>query len=141
MIDEDVVAIRPSLAIDTAATAQNIAGMRRDFTAWLAADVAAGGLLDDLVLAVYEALANVVDHAYADTSDGTGAVHLTAHRAHDALRVIISDGGRWRTPSEARFRNHGLNLIRLLITQVHVERATSGTVVHLHTDLPPPRRP
>jgi anti-sigma regulatory factor (Ser/Thr protein kinase) len=92
---EDVAVLRPSLMIDETATAQNIARVRREFATWLAVDLAPGNLLDDLILAVYEALANVSDHAYTDTPAGVGAPQLTAHRAHESLRITISDRGRW----------------------------------------------
>ncbi len=72
---EDVTAVRPSLMIDETATAQNIARVRREFARWLAVDLAAGDLLDDLVLAVYEALANVADHAYTDTVGARNYAH------------------------------------------------------------------
>jgi serine/threonine-protein kinase RsbW len=138
---EDVAAVRPSLMVDETATAQNIARVRREFATWLAVDLAAGDLLDDLILAVYEALANVSDHAYTDTPAGVGALQLTAHRAHESLRITISDRGRWRPTTNAPFRNRGLPLIRQLIAQVHIETTASGTVVHLRTPLPAPAGP
>jgi serine/threonine-protein kinase RsbW len=129
---EDVTAVRPSLMIDETATAQNIARVRREFATWLAVDLASGDLLDDLILAVYEALANVADHAYTDTPSGVGALQLTAHRTHESLRITVSDRGRWRPTTDAPFRNRGLPLIRQLIAQVHI--AT-------WPDLPPGRQP
>ena len=78
---EEFAVVRSSLTIDYAATAKNIAAMRRVFAAWLAVDVRAGDLLNDLVLVVYEALANAVDHAYVDRPGDIGAVRLTARRA------------------------------------------------------------
>lgn len=136
---EEVLAIRPPFTIDTTATAQNIGRVRRDFAAWLAVDTASGDLLDDVVLAVYEALANVADHAYADTEGGLGEVRLVAHRADESLRVTVSDSGCWRGATGAPFRSHGLSLIHLLIGQVHIDCAASGTTVHLRTPIPAPR--
>jgi serine/threonine-protein kinase RsbW len=137
-VDEDVVTVRSSLTIEEAATAYNIAAMRRTFSEWLALDLAASDLLDDVVLAVYEALANVADHAYVDSPDGPGPARLTAHRAHGSLRIAISDDGHWRTITDGHFRNHGLPLIRLLITDVYIETTALGTTVHLRADLPAP---
>jgi anti-sigma regulatory factor (Ser/Thr protein kinase) len=104
-------------------------------------DLAPGDLLDDLILAVYEALANVADHAYTHTPSSVGALQLTAHRAHELLRITISDRGRWRPTTNAPFRNRGLPLIRQLIAQVHIETTASGTVMHLRTTLPAPVGP
>jgi serine/threonine-protein kinase RsbW len=127
--------------IDETATAQNIARVRREFATWLAVDLAPGDLLDDLILAVYEALANVADHAYTDTPSGVGALQLTAHRAHESVRITLSDRGRWRPRTDAPFRNRGLPLIRQLIAQVHIATTASGTVMHLRTTLPAPAGP
>lgn len=130
--------MRVSLLLDQVATARNVAGMRRAFAAWLTLDVAAGDLVDDVVLVVYEALANVADHAYADDPDGVGAVRLRAHRAHESLRVTVSDDGRWRAGTDAPFRNRGLTVMGQLIEQLHVETTGSGTTVHLRCALPVP---
>lgn len=139
-VHQDLTVVRPSLEIREPATATDIAGMRRTFAGWLAVDVAAGVLLDDLVLAVYEALANVADHAYAGSPAGVGPVRLAADRAHELLGITVSDQGRWRAPGGAPFRNRGLSVIRVLITDVHVETTGSGTAVHLHNALPVPDR-
>lgn len=119
---EEFVALRSSFTID-----ETIAGMRLAFAAWLAA----GERLDDVVLAVYEVMANVADHAYADTPGGVGTVGLAAHRAHELLRITVSDHGRWRAATEAPSRSR--YVIGLLIERVHIETTTSGTVVHLQS--------
>lgn len=135
---EDVTVVRSAMVVRQVATARNIAEMRRRFAIWLAADLLPGDLLDDLVLVVYEALANVVDHAYVDVPDDVGYVGLTARRAHDSLRITVSDHGAWRGLSDRRFRGRGLDVIGVLIAQVYTESTGSGTRVHLRTVLPPP---
>lgn len=137
-VQDDTAAVRASLTLDQPASAQNIAGMRRALAGWLALDVAAGELLDDVVLVVYEALANVADHAYASAPDGVGAVRLTAHRAHGSLRITVADDGQWRVGTDSPFRSRGLLLIRMLIEQVYIETTGSGTSVHLRCGLPAP---
>ena len=132
-VEEVVVAVRPSLTLAQEATPHRIAGMRRGFAAWLAVDVAAGDPFDDLVLAVYEALANVAEHAYADIPDRLGEVALVAHRAAELLRITVVDRGRWRTGPAAPFRHRGLTVIGQLVAQVHVATGLSGTSVHLRT--------
>lgn len=130
---------RPDLLLDMPATAENVAGMRRRFATWLAVDLGPGDLLDDVVLAVYEALANAAEHAYADTPGG-GDVRLAAQRTRDAVTVTVSDCGRWREATGQRFRNHGLKVIRQLIEHVGIASDDGGTVVHLRTTLPAPQR-
>jgi anti-sigma regulatory factor (Ser/Thr protein kinase) len=104
-------------------------------------DVPAGELFDDLVLAVYETLANAADHAYLDTD--TGPVQLLARRSRTALHVTVTDRGTWRTPASPTtaaptIRGRGLPLIHVLVHDVHVELGPRGTTVHLRTPLPPP---
>jgi serine/threonine-protein kinase RsbW len=128
---------RPDLLLDMPATAENVAGMRRRFASWLALDLDPGDLLDDVVLAVYEALANAAEHAYAN-APAVGVVRLVAHRARDAVAVTVTDCGRWREATGQRFRNHGLDVIRQLIEHVQIASGDRGTVVQLRTTLPAP---
>lgn len=111
---------------------------RREFADWLAVDLAAGELFDDLVLIAYETLANTADHAYTHTAGGTGPVRLLARRSHDTIQITVSDHGIWHQTPDNGFRGHGLALIRLLIHDVHIELRSTGTIVHLRTPLPPP---
>jgi serine/threonine-protein kinase RsbW len=105
-------------------------------------DLTPGDPFDDLVLAVYEAVANTVDHAYRHAPE-PGAVRIVARRFNDAIHVTITDHGDWRdnhdTAHTSRpFRGRGLPLIRALIPHVHLERGPAGTAVHLRAPLPPP---
>jgi serine/threonine-protein kinase RsbW len=107
--------VRAPLTITAPADGSTASWARHEFNAWLAIDVPAGELFDDLVLAVYEALANAVDHAYLDTD--TGPVQLLARRSRTALHVTVTDRGTWRTPASPTtaaptIRGRGLPLIR-----------------------------
>jgi serine/threonine-protein kinase RsbW len=97
--------------------------------------VAAGlprALADDARLAVTEAAANVVMHAYPDR-DGADAVLLLEVRADDeALRVVVADegvgiGGREGTSGAGL----GLPLVRHLASEVRVDTGPQGTRVEL----------
>lgn len=133
---DQLLDVRPPLDITGTADGHTAARARREFTIWLARDLAAGALLDDLVLAVYEALANAADHAYTPTS--AGLVRLLAHRSRDAVHITVSDRGTWREePATESFRGRGLSLIRLLVRHVHIESGPTGTTMHLSTPLPP----
>lgn len=101
--------------------------------------------VDDLVLATYEALANVADHAYPD---GPGDAWLEAERsAPGELTVIVSDHGRWRTPPvDPGLRGRGMTLIAALAERVAVQRDVCGTSVVMHWRCAPqtsgaPRKP
>lgn len=124
---------RPALRAEATATEYNAAQLRRQFHDWLALDTAAS-VVDQLVLVVYEAVANTVEHAYADRTDGPGPVRLEAYCADGHLLVTVSDEGTWRAPTGDRYRGRGLQLMRHLADEVTVESNHNGTVVHLRAD-------
>lgn len=86
--------------------------------------------VDDLVLAAYEALANVADHAYPD---GPGDAWVEADRSGEGFVVVVSDQGHWRTPPEdPGLRGRGMTLISALAENVAVQRDAAGTTVVMH---------
>ncbi|MGW3484824.1 ATP-binding protein [Rhodococcus indonesiensis] len=95
----------------------------------------------DVLLASYEALANVVEHAYSDGhGDRLGAVDLEAVYRPDecSVEVIVTDHGRWRTPDDASgdsCRGRGLALIRTLTSHTDVVSVPDGTSVTMKWDV------
>jgi anti-sigma regulatory factor (Ser/Thr protein kinase) len=128
--------VRAALRAEAVATAHNATALRRLLHDWLAVDLPTN-VVDDLVLAGYEAIANASEHAYAGHTDGPGLVRLEAHRAADHILITVADQGRWRAPTGAGFRGRGIPLMRLLTQNVHTRCDHSGTVVHLRAELPP----
>jgi serine/threonine-protein kinase RsbW len=128
--------VRAPLWLEAVATVYNATALRRQLRDWLTLDLPAN-IVDDLVLAVYEAIANAVEHAYVDHVDGPGPVWLEAYRAADHVLITVADHGRWRTPTAAGFRGRGIPLMRLLTQNVYTRCDHRGTVVHLRADLPP----
>ncbi len=137
-ITEELHDVRAPLVIELLANAAQVARARRAFAAWLAFDIDIDDCLDDLVLVVYEALANATEHAYTDASTGNGVVHLAAHRSQHAVRITVRDYGRWLTPTDAPFRRRGLPMMRQLLDHVAIDAGATGTTVHLRTSLPTP---
>ena len=125
-----------------AAFAQSSAGnpagaatLRTAFHNWLRTRLALSPeQLSDLTLAVNEALANAVEHAYIG-ADNHGRVELQAQfEAHSGdLVVTIRDHGIWRkpTPDPRHLRGRGIPLIRALATSARIETDESGTCVEL----------
>jgi serine/threonine-protein kinase RsbW len=98
---------------------------------WLQTTGVDTSLCDDLTLAVYEALANVVEHAYPPDHPHP-VMRLMARLHHDDLLITIADHGRWRCPSrEASYRGRGLAVMRALTAHTDVQRTAHGTTVHL----------
>jgi anti-anti-sigma factor len=92
--------------------------------------------VEDLELALGEALANAVEHAYPD--GGPGECRWSVEREPDGgLQVCVEDRGTWRPPPADRgHRGRGLELIGALASDVDVRRtadvsggAGSGTTV------------
>ena len=73
----------------------------------------------DMVLAVHEACANVVQHAYGE---GRGPLRLQGWRQRDGLVFEVSDNGTpVAKPVAGRIGGHGIPLIRELSDDVDVE--------------------
>ncbi len=117
------------------ATAPNARQLRARFQQWLQTLSASATLVDDLTLAVYEALANVVEHAYPPNHPDP-RMRLHAQVDHQQLLITISDHGRWRTPPpQPGYRGRGLTMMRSLTTELHLHASLDGTTVQLRAPL------
>jgi serine phosphatase RsbU (regulator of sigma subunit)/DNA-binding response OmpR family regulator/anti-sigma regulatory factor (Ser/Thr protein kinase) len=89
--------------------------------------------LSDLEVALTEACANVVRHAYgpADASFKASAV-----REGDAISLAIRDEGHWRPP-RGDHGGRGLILMRAMCDEVQIEKAADGTTVTMRRRLAP----
>jgi serine/threonine-protein kinase RsbW len=128
--------LRTSDLFELAAEANppNARQLRVQFEQWLQTLGAPAPLVDDLVLAVYEALANVVEHAY-HPDHPQPVMQLQARLDHDHLLITVTDHGCWRTPSEPGYRGRGLAMMRSLTTEVYLHPTAHGTTVQLRTAL------
>ncbi|MER7081503.1 Anti-sigma regulatory factor (Ser/Thr protein kinase) [Saccharopolyspora kobensis] len=84
-----------------------------------------------LALACYEAMANVIEHAYA--GDGTVDVEAVHLAAENRVEVTVTDRGRWAPPGSGGHtgRGQGLPLIRSLADEAVITPGGSGTVVRM----------
>jgi len=117
------------------AVAEAVPLARHVLTEVAAAAGAGGERLEEIRLAVSEALTNAVVHAYR--GDDTGHFHVTAAVASGELWVLISDDGRglhaW---NDSRGLGIGLSLISGLSDDFAiVTRASGGTEVQMRFDL------
>ncbi|MGH3912446.1 MAG: ATP-binding protein [Pseudonocardiaceae bacterium] len=114
----------------TEATAQSARWLRMRFAEWLRTGGAIATLVDDLTIAVYEALANVVEHAYPPGHPDP-AIRLHAQLDDNQVLVTVSDHGCWRTPNASGYCGRGLILMRRLTSEVRLNHTDHGTTVHL----------
>jgi anti-sigma regulatory factor (Ser/Thr protein kinase) len=120
--------------------------------------------VEDITLAVTEAVTNVIEHAYLDHDPG--AIHLyawitpmadtpveppvlsasppPARRAPTQGRkaiIVVSDHGRWdpqrRTVDLNGHRGRGIALMTALMAAIHIQRSSNGTAVVLVSPVSP----
>jgi PAS domain S-box-containing protein len=131
---EDDVALllysRPSpLSLSFPADPDELVMVRRRLRAWigrLSIDSLVG---QDVLIAACEACANAIEHGYRGTPAGT--VRLQVEVTGSDVLITVSDHGRWRPPSRARDRGHGLKLIRATMRQVQITASDLGTTIEM----------
>jgi PAS domain S-box-containing protein len=138
--DDDVAMVvyrRPQgpLIIETEALANRLHDIRDAVAGWLQAENFDEDLVADIVLAVDEACANSIEHAYRDTEPGPLCVEVEIRSGK--LQVRIIDRGSWKVPSTApTFRGRGLPLIKAVSADVDFMGTLLGTTVNMAFELP-----
>jgi anti-sigma regulatory factor (Ser/Thr protein kinase) len=119
----------PAIALEFAidARARSLLPIRRAVSRWLEDLEVQEGLVKEIVMAVHEASANVVEHAYGPAG---GTITITATHEGDQIEVLIRDSGTWRGSSRGD-RGNGLRLMRGLMDTVTVNTSEGGTSVML----------
>ena len=94
---------------------------------------------NDVVLAVHEACANAVEHAYAGHEPGEVGVEVVAGRS--GLVAAVTDQGSWRNGPRDPSRGQGRRIMEAVAQDVSVETSADGTVVTMAfgTDVPASR--
>lgn len=87
--------------------------------------------VQDLVLAVNEAVSNCIGHAYgAAGSEGPATVLLHGETDGHRVRMEVSDRGCWRDPpTDPGHRGRGIGMIEAVAEDVRVEPGPDGTTV------------
>jgi anti-sigma regulatory factor (Ser/Thr protein kinase) len=97
---------------------------RKQVRRWLARLSWPAGQLDDIVLAVSEAVSNAIEHAYLDQPPGVvevrGGIEATPG-GQRRVTVIVRDHGRWRlAPIDDENRRRGIPLMRACMDTVTI---------------------
>jgi serine phosphatase RsbU (regulator of sigma subunit)/anti-sigma regulatory factor (Ser/Thr protein kinase) len=115
------------LALMLPARPETLADVRRGLRRWLRA---AGATDDDvavITLAVGEACANAVEHAYSPTP----AVYaVEAFEEAGTVTIAVRDSGRWRRP-RGENRGRGLTIMENAMDDVDVSQTAEGTEIVL----------
>lgn len=110
------------------ARAQELRTVRHALRGWLEGQGTPPDVAADVALAVHEAAANVVEHAYPG---GAGDVIVRARRDGEGLLVVVEDEGHWRAPSRTDQRGRGLTVMRSLVDDLAIVPSPTGTRVML----------
>jgi anti-sigma regulatory factor (Ser/Thr protein kinase) len=121
------------------ARAAELSAIRRRISAWAGGNCLPAHAVIDLQLAVGEAVANGVEHAYgADATRVDAAASATVEveleldgsPSRPVVAVTVTDHGRWRpVPVDPGHRGRGLALIRKLSRRMQVSISGQGTRV------------
>lgn len=110
---------------------QHLAPLRRALARWLSEAGATREETDDIVLAISEAAANAVLHAYGP-ADGTFEIAATAMGG--VVEATVRDRGRWRNRGPEQ-GGRGIRLMRALVDSADLVSGSSGTEVRLRRRL------
>ena len=112
--------------------------VRDTMRSWLSGAPVSGPEAHDVVLAVWEACANAIEHAVDPRED---MLQLWVELTGTELRIAIEDTGAWSPPLERPNRGFGLRLMQAAMTSVEIDPASTGTRVILEKSLAGPGEP
>ncbi|WP_224403415.1 MULTISPECIES: ATP-binding protein [Pseudonocardia] len=124
----------PTLRVELPVEPGSAGRSRRETGRWLASLCGTDEqcpTVQDLVLAVNEAVSNSIEHAYGATGPGGDATVLLRGDAEGyRVRMEVSDRGRWRDPpTDPGHRGRGIGMIEAVAEDVRVVPGPDGTTV------------
>ena len=122
-----VMAFDDELVTRWPAKADALAGIRHLLRRWLRHHGATDDEIYDVTVAVQEACANAVEHAYAP---GAEAFQVDAVYRERRVEITVRDRGQWRR-ARGTHRGRGMPMMEALMDSVHVQHAPDGTAVVL----------
>ncbi len=118
------------LTIEKPAAADQLSDIRHRLAAWLRAAAVPEETVADIVLAVNEAAANSIEHAYRGHDPDRVRIEGENDGARVHLRII--DKGSWKAaPADPGVRGRGLLLIRAVSDWLEMDCTPSGTTVDM----------
>ena len=113
------------------AESRSLATLRRVLGRWLKAAGAGETEIYETLVAVGEASANAIAHAYPA---GDAAFEVEATRSGGRLEITVRDFGSWRA-ARGEERRRGLTLMEQLMEEVEIDKGDRGTTVILRRGL------
>lgn len=131
-LDPDAVPLELMIS-EVPADGARVGSIRRALTAWLEATRFDPTRIADVVLAVYEAMANTAEHAYRHASmTGTFTVRAAYSSLEHLLSIVVIDHGHWRPAVPDSYRGNGLRLVAALSGGSRVDHTDIGTTVSMY---------
>jgi serine phosphatase RsbU (regulator of sigma subunit)/anti-sigma regulatory factor (Ser/Thr protein kinase) len=127
------VGLHDEFDVEVPADAGQLATVRHLIRRWVTAQ---GGSDDDcaaFAIAVTEACANAVEHAYGP---GDATIDLSAALADGEATVTVRDRGGWREP-RGENRGRGIPVMKEFMDDVDIETGDDGTTVELRRRIEP----
>jgi GAF domain-containing protein/anti-sigma regulatory factor (Ser/Thr protein kinase) len=118
-------AVPAELHLRLPAEPKTLAHVRRVLRRWLVARGADEGDVAEVTIAVSEACANAIEHAY---SPAPASFELEAFGNNGEITVAVRDEGRWRAPRGTN-RGRGLAIMVAAMDDVQIDRTSTGTEV------------
>lgn len=121
---------RPASPLDLTLPARpdSLNAIRSSLSDWLEQAHLPEAEAKDVLLSVWEAAANGIEHARDDEG---GTIAVTATIVGDRIRVEVTDTGSWREATPRDDRGLGLQMIRAVMTEVEIDRTPGGTTVKM----------
>jgi anti-sigma regulatory factor (Ser/Thr protein kinase)/putative methionine-R-sulfoxide reductase with GAF domain len=125
--------IPEELRLRLAADAHVLSRMRRDLRRWLRKQGADDGEVAEITIAVSEACANAIEHAY---SPSPARFSLEASVVDSVVTISVIDHGHWRAP-RGESRGRGLTIVDAAMHNVEIITDERGTVIWMSRRLGP----
>jgi anti-sigma regulatory factor (Ser/Thr protein kinase) len=123
----------PPMRVSVPTRFEALSGARARVRGWLEGMGATPDVVDDLVIAVGEALANAVEHAAGDPGR---PLELECRMERGDAVIRVRDRGRWRPPVATPHRGFGLRMIAALTHEASLGY-DDGTVLTMRRGILP----
>jgi serine phosphatase RsbU (regulator of sigma subunit)/anti-sigma regulatory factor (Ser/Thr protein kinase) len=121
------VGLHELLDVEIPAEPRQLATIRQLVRRWVEANHGTDDDCAAFAIAVSEACANAIEHAYGPRH---AMIEVLAALVDGEATVSIRDRGAWREPRRGN-RGRGIPIMREFMDDVSIERAEHGTTVHL----------
>jgi anti-sigma regulatory factor (Ser/Thr protein kinase) len=125
------VGLHELLEVEMPAEAEQLATIRHLIRRWVEANDGSDDDCAAFAIAVSEACANAIEHAYGPED---AKIEIRAALVDGVATVAIRDRGAWREP-RGKNRGRGIPVMREFMDDVSIERADRGTTVKLRRRL------